>query len=176
MGCGTKEAAPPPAAPSPAAPVAATTTTTTTTTLPPPVWRTVRWGMTKEEVVAALPGEAQRLGTPVAFGPETPGSTDLAIPSYEADGVTYRALFGFAASGLSRIHLSVLKPGDSTCGDFEQRITEKNGAPAARNPTGTSLRGEEIVWKRHDQTITLACSGVSSLGFHSVTLIYTPPA
>lgn len=174
LGCGTKEPPAPQAAPSPVA-TAAPVVTTTTTTMPPPVWRTLRWGMTRDEVLAALPGEAQRLGTPAAYGPEVPGSTDVAIPSYEAEGVTARALFGFEAAGLSRIHLSTMKPGDSTCGDLEQKLTEKFGAPGARNATGTSLRGEEMVWKRPDQTITLACSGVSSLGFHSVSLMYTPP-
>lgn len=174
-GCGKNDGAPA-AGPQETTPTAApATTTTTTTTLPPPVWRTVRWGMTKDEVVAALPGEAQRLPREMPFGPETPGATDIAIPSYDADGLTYRALFGFEATGLSRIHLSVLKAGSSTCGDIEERLTKANGAPAARNPTGTSLRGEEIVWKRPDQTITLACSGVASLGFNSVTLIHTPP-
>jgi hypothetical protein len=69
-----------------------------------------------------------------------------------------------------------VKPGDATCGDVEKLVTEKHSAPAARNNTGTSLRGEEIVWKRPDQTITLGCAGVPSLGFHSVTLIYTPPS
>jgi hypothetical protein len=174
-GCGTKEQpAPPQAAPSAAA-TAAPVVTTTTTTLPPPVWRTVRWGLTKDEVLAALPGEAQRLGTPAAYGPSVPGSTDVAIPSYEADGAAFRVLFGFADTGLDRIHLSAIKPGDSTCADLEQKLTERYAAPAARNAVGTSLRGEEIVWKRPDQTVTLACSGVSSLGFHSVSLMYTPP-
>jgi hypothetical protein len=175
-GCGTKEAAAPPqAAPAAAATAAPATTTTTTTTLPPPVWRTVRWGLTRDEVLAALPGEAQRLGTPAAYGPSLPGATDVAIPSYEADGAAFRVLFGFADSGLDRIHLTVIKPGDSSCADLEQKLTEKYAAPAARNAVGTSLRGEEIVWKRPDQTITLACSGVSSLGFPSVCLMFTPP-
>lgn len=175
-GCGRKEP-PAPSAPPPTPPSAAPVTTTTTTMpAPPPVWRTVRWGMTRDEVLAALPGEAQRLATPAPYGPSMPGSTDISIPSYEADGTAFRVLFGFAPGGLDRIHLSAIKPGDSTCGDLEQKLTEKYAAPAARNPTGTSLRGEEIVWKRPDQTITLACSGVVSLGFHSATLMYTPPS
>ena len=60
--------------------------------------------------------------------------------------------------------------------ELEKLLTEKHAAPGARNDTGTSLRGEEIVWRRPDQTITLACAGVVSLGFRSVTLIYTPPS
>jgi hypothetical protein len=175
-GCGgekaTEQAGAPQAAPSAAA---AATTTTTTVPAPPPVWRTARWGMTKDEVLAAFPGEAQRLATPADFGPPTPGSSDVAIPSYEADGVKFRVLFGFDPNALNRIHLAAVKPGDATCADVEKVLTDKHSAPAARNNTGTSLRGEEIVWKRPDQTITLACAGVPSLGFRSVTLIYTPP-
>ncbi len=176
-GCGTKEQASPQAGPQPAPPsVAPATTTTTTMPAPPPVWRTARWGMTKDEVLAAFPGEAQRLSKPADFGPATPGSTDVAIPAYEADGMTFRVLFGFESSVLNRIHLSAAKPGDATCSDLDKLLTEKHAAPGARNDTGTSLRGEEIVWRRPDQTITLACAGVVSLGFRSVTLIYTPPS
>jgi hypothetical protein len=57
----------------------------------------------------------------------------------------------------------------------EKALTDKLAAPSARNDTGTSLRGEEVVWKRPDHTITLSCAGVHSLGFRSVTLAYTPP-
>jgi hypothetical protein len=174
-GCGKKEEAPPPG-PQETVPTAApTTTTTTTTTLPPPVWRTVRWGMTKDEVLAALPGEAQRLKTPMPFGPEAPGAADVIIASQEADGVNFRALLGFDGGGLARIHLDALKPGSSTCEELEQKLTAEHGAPAARNAVGTSLRGEEIVWKRPDQTITLTCSGVSTLAFYKVSLARTPP-
>jgi hypothetical protein len=172
-GCGKKEA-PPQAAPEPAPPTTMAPTTTTTTTMPPPVWRAARWGMTKDEVLAAFQGEAQRLAKPAAFGPPTPGSSDIAIPAFDADGVTVRVLFGFESNALNRIHLFAAKPGDATCGDVEKAVTAKHSAPAARNNTGTSLRGEEIVWKRPDQTITLWCAGVFSLGFRSVTLMYTP--
>jgi hypothetical protein len=171
-GCGTRDQG---SQQAPASTVAATTTTTTVPP-PPPVWRTARWGMTKEAVLAAFPGEAQRLGRPADFGPPTPGSSDVAIPAYEADGTTFRVLFGFAANALDRIHLSAVKPGDATCGDVERALTAKHDAPAARNNTGTSLRGEEIVWNRPDQTITLWCAGVPSLGFRSVTLVHTPPS
>ena len=69
--CGTKEQAPPPVTIQKAPPstVPATTTTTTTIPSPPPVWRSARWGMTKDEVIAAFPGEAQRLAQPADFGP-----------------------------------------------------------------------------------------------------------
>jgi hypothetical protein len=176
-GCGSGEQAsqqtgPPPAPPS----TAAATTTTTTTTMPPPVWRTVRWGMTKDQVLAALPGEAQRLTTPIPFGAPAPGSGEIAIPAYEADGANFRVLFGFESDALNRIHLAAVKPGDATCEDLEKALAAKLAAPAARNDTGTSLRGVESVWKRPDQTITLSCAGQPALGFRSVTLAYTPPS
>lgn len=176
-GCGTRDQASQEAgsqqAPASTVPAA---TTTTTVPPPPPPWRTARWGMTRDEVLAAFPGEAQRLAKPADFGPPTPGSSDVAIPAYEADGVPFRVLFGFASNALDRIHLSAVKPGDATCVDVEKVLTAKHAAPAAWNNTGTSLRGEEIVWKRPDQTITLWCAGVPSLGFRSVTLVYTPPS
>lgn len=176
-GCGSRDQASQQAGTQQAPPSAAPPTITTTTVpAPPPVWRTVRWGMAKDEVLAAFPGEAQRLATPADFGPPTPGSSDVAIPAYEADGMKFRVLFGFESNALNRIHLAAVKPADAACSDLEKLFTEKHSAPAARNDTGTSLRGEEIVWKRPDQTIALACAGVPSLGFRSVTLIYTPPS
>src|SRR5688572_19785988 len=175
-GCGTKEPASQQTDPQQAPASTAPAPTTTTTTMPPPVWRTARWGMKKDEVVGAFPGEAQRLSTPVPFGAPTPGSSDVMIPAYEADGVTFRVLFGFQSDALNRIHLAVVKPGDATCEDLEKALAEKLAAPAARNDTGTSLRGVESAWKRPDQTITLSCAGQPSLGFRSVTLAYTPPS
>jgi hypothetical protein len=173
VACGTREQpSPPPAQTAPSVAPA----TTTTTTMPPPVWKTVRWGMTKDQVVAALPGEAQRLAPPIPFGAPTPGSSDVAIPAYEADGVKFRVLFGFESDALNRIHLAAVKPGDATCEDLEKALAERLAAPAARNDTGTSLRGVESVWRRPDQTITLSCAGQPSLGFRSVTLAYTPPS
>jgi hypothetical protein len=131
--------------------------------------------MTKDEVLAAFPNEAQRRTPPVPYGPATPGSTDVLIPAYEADGVPFRVLLGFDP-GLNRIHLNATKPVDATCGDLEKALTAKHGPPAVRNNTGTSLRGEELLWKLADQTITLSCAGVASLGFRTVTVMHTPPS
>ena len=175
-GCRNKEQPAP--LPSAVPPPAATAPTTTTTTLPPPppAWRGARWGMTKDEVLATFPGEATRLAQPAPFGPATPGSSDVAIPAWDGAGAQFRVLFGFDGPRLGRVHLNAIKPGDNTCGDVEKSLTAELGAPAGRNNTGTSLRGEEIVWKHPDHTITLSCAGVHSLGFRSVTLAYRPPA
>jgi hypothetical protein len=138
--------------------------------------------MAKKDVVAAFPGEAQQLPQPVPFsqpqeGSSLPaGSSDLALPAYEADGATFRVLFGFDTGGLNRIHLSAVKPGAGTCGDVESALTAKHSAPAQRASTGTSLRGEQMTWKLPDQTIVLSCSGVASLGFLSVSLDYLAPS
>jgi hypothetical protein len=174
--CKGKEA-PPAARATVAPPSAAPTTTlppTTTTTLPPPVWRSVRWDMTKPEVIAAFPGEAQQLANPAEFGQGT-ASSDVAIPAYELEGVKFRVLFGFEAQGLNRIHLSAGKADDATCGLIETALTEKHGAPAQRESTGTTLRGKQMTWKLPDQTIVLACAGNPALGFQSVTVDYLTP-
>jgi hypothetical protein len=175
--CARKEQAPageqaPPATAAPAV------TTTTTTTLPPPplVWRAAHFGMTKEEVLAAFPGEAQKLPQPTSFGPQDPQATDVTIPSWVDGGVTYRVLFGFGAAGLDRIRLVAAHPAATTCEDVEKALTDKGGAPVDRHETGTSLRGQEMTWRMKDQSVTLACSGVFSLGFASVTLDHRPPA
>ena len=175
--CAKKEEAPPPTTlPAPPSTAPATTTTTTTTVpSPPPVWRAARWGMTAAEALAAFPGEAQRLPQPVSFGAQVPGSSDVAIPAYDMDGTKFRVLFGFEADALNRVHLTASKPPETTCGDLEKALTEKHAAPTDRSNTQTTVRGEQIVWKRPDQTITLACSEMPGLGFRSVTLDYAAP-
>jgi hypothetical protein len=149
---------------------------------PPPVWREARWGMKKADVLGAFPKEAQKLPAPVPFAQPQDGSmlkagaSDLTIPSYDADGATFKVLFGFSGDALDRIHLSALKPNAGTCEDLQKALTTRHSEPAQRTQTGSSLKGEEIVWKRPDQTIVLGCAGVATLGFVTVTLDYLPPA
>jgi hypothetical protein len=176
--CGGKQQAPPPStAPPPpiAAPTTTTTTTTTTIPTPPPVWREARWGMTRAQVLAAFPGEAQKLPQPVDFGPTVLGSSDLAIAGYETEGQRFRVLFGFEGDGLNRVFLQALKAGETTCRDLEKQLTDKHAAPADRSSTVTNLRNEAIVWKLPDQTITLACAESLGLGYRAVTLDYAAP-
>ena len=184
VSCKSKEPPAPQATAPPAVTAAPTTTLPPPTTVPtpPPVWRAARWGMTKNEVLAAFPGEAQRLPRPADFAQPQPGSSvpagssDVAIPVYEADGTKFRVLFGFEGDALDRVHLGALKPAEATCGDIEKRLTEQHSKPSERGRTGTSLRGDEITWKRPDQTVVLACAGVPNLGFQTVTLDYMAPS
>ena len=179
----TKKEEPAPVAQATAAP--ATTVPPATPTpvpTPPPVWREARWGMSSAELLAAFGGEAQRLERSVEFTkPQmgsslAAGSSDVTIPAYEADGATFRVLFGFDSDRLSRIHLAALKPGAGTCFDVEKAMTDRHGVPAGRQETGTSLKGEEILWKRPDQASVLSCAGVASLGFVTVTVDYLTPS
>jgi hypothetical protein len=165
--------------------VAPTTTTLpppTTIATPPPVWRAARWGMTKKEVLAAFPGEAEQLATAASFAQPQPGSSlvagssDVGITAFEMEGTRFRVLFGFEADALNRIHLSAAKAGAATCEDVEKTLTAQHARPAQREKTGGSLRGDEITWKLPDQTITLSCAGVRSLGFQTVTLDFLAPA
>jgi hypothetical protein len=172
--CRTKEQGTTQAPPS-TVPAVTTSTTTTTTTMPPPppAWRSAVWGMKKPELLAAFPGEAQKLATPADFGQPRPGPTDVAIPAYEADGATFRVLFGFGADGLGRIQLTAVKPSSAACEDLEKRLTQEHAKPSSRNAIETSLRGEEILWTTPRETIALSCLEKPSLGFRTVTLDYT---
>lgn len=176
VSCKAKEhpPAPPATVAPPAAAPATTLPPTTTTTLPPPVWRSVRWGMTKPEVIAAFPGEAQTLASPEKYAQGT-ASSDVAIPAYDLGGVKFRVLFGFEAEALNRIDLSAAKADPDTCGVIEKSLTDTHGAPAQKETTGTSLRGTQMTWKLPDQTIVLACAGKPALGFQSVTIDYLKP-
>jgi hypothetical protein len=131
--------------------------------------------MTKDQVLAAFPGQAQRLPQPADFGRPTPGSTDVAIPAYDIEGVKFRVLFGFESDALGRIQLAAAKPTDATCGDMERLLTAKHGAPADRSSTQTTVKGEQVVWRLPAQTITLACAEAPGLGYRSVTVDYTAP-
>jgi hypothetical protein len=183
----TKKAEPPPVAQQ-----APATTAPAPTTLPaspspvpsptpPAVWREARWGMTRAQVMAAFPREAQR-GKPAGFAQPQhdsmlpAGVSDLSIPAYEADGATFCVLFGFEKNALNRVHLTALKPGPATCSDLEKALSERYSAPDQRRATGASLKGEEVVWRRPDQTVVLGCAGVASLGFVTVTLDHLAPA
>jgi hypothetical protein len=181
--CGKKEQPAPQAQETPPPTTVAATTLPpppTPVPTPPPVWRTTHWGMKKAEVLAALP-EAQKLPNPVPFGKAQAGAgtlegtSDLTIPSYEMEGVPFRVLFGFEADALNRVHLYAIKPGPSTCDDFVKSLAEKHGAAVSRERPEGSLKFEAITWKKTDQTITLTCSGVASLGFQQVTLDYKAP-
>jgi hypothetical protein len=176
--CGGKEQAPPPTTAPPSAAPTTTSTTTTTTTLPtpPPIWRGTHFGMTRAQALAAFPSEVQKLPQPIAFSPQVPGSSDLGIPSYEADGRSFRVLFGFEGDALNRVFLTVLKPDDLTCGEMEKQLTEKHAAPTDKSATRTNMRTQALVWKLPDQTVTLTCSETPGLGFRSVTLDYSAPA
>jgi hypothetical protein len=175
--CRSREQAPPPTTTLPPPPSVAPATTTTTTTIPspPPVWGAAHWGMTKAEVLAAFPGQAQQLPQPVSFGPQTPGASDVAIPAYDVEGAKFRVLFGFDADALNRVFLSAIKAAEGTCGDLEKQLTGKYSAPSDRTTAQTNVRLEQIVWKRPEQTITLACSEAPGLGYRSVTLDHTVP-
>jgi hypothetical protein len=174
--CKAKEQPPPTTVPPTTAAPTTTTTTTTTVPSPPPVWGAAHWGMTKDEVLAAFPGQAQKLPQPVEFGPQMPGSSDVAIPAYEMDGATYRVLFGFEGEALNRIQLALGKAGYDTCTDLEKRLTERHSAPADKTSAQANVRTETIVWKAPDQTITLVCTESRALGFRSVTLDHRPPS
>ncbi len=174
--CRSKEQAPPPVTTQAPAPTAAPVTTTTTTIpSPPPVWGAAHWGMTKAQVLAAFPGQAQPLVPPVQFGPQVPGASDVAIADYDMGGHKFRVLFGFESDALNRVYLSAIKAGEGTCGDVEKLLTDKNGAPSDRSTTQTNVRLEQIVWKRPEQTITLGCSEMPGLGYRSVTLDHVAP-
>ncbi|HET9316190.1 MAG TPA: hypothetical protein VFQ51_11420, partial [Vicinamibacteria bacterium] len=104
------------------------------------------------------------------------GSGEVAIPSYEGDGAAFRVLFGFQQDALDRIHFAVPKATISTCGDIEKAVTDAHGAPGKRSPTGTSLKGEEVVWTLPDQTIVLSCAGIARLGFVTASLDRLAPS
>jgi hypothetical protein len=172
--CQGREQPRPAAETPPAALTTSTTTTTTTTTMPapPPVWRSAKWGMKPAEVLAAFPGEAERPAQPASFGQPRPGSADVAIPAYDADGTKFRVLFGFTSGALSRIQLAAPKAEAGACEDVEKRLTAEHGAPSSSQDAATSMRTKEIVWTLPAQTVTLACAEKPSLGFRTVTLDY----
>jgi hypothetical protein len=132
--------------------------------------------MTKDELLAAFPGEAQRLARPADLGARADWSSEVAIPAYEIDGMKFQVLFGFESDALNRIRLSAAKAGDTTCSDLEKLLTEKHSAPSDRSSTQTTLRSEQVVWTRPEQTITLGCTESRSLGYRTVTLDYTAPS
>jgi hypothetical protein len=79
---------------------------TSETTAPPSgtgAWRSARWGMTPEEVLAALPKEAVRLSPEVKLADGN--VVAVGIDGYPFEGLTFDVRFVFAAGKLALVSL-----------------------------------------------------------------------
>ena len=89
--------------------------------------------MSREEVLAALPGGRPPPAHAGELGQPTQGSKTSAIPDMTMGAIRYRALFGFGGGKLDRIHHVVPKAACEPC-----RATSSASSPSG---TGRPLRG-----------------------------------
>jgi hypothetical protein len=108
-------------------------------------WRTARWGMTVDEVLKALPGQAKKLekeqrladGKVIAVGIDT-------IPM---GGLTYRAHFLFEGGKLALVSLRNLTSKAATGDDYEalrKQLAQETGTPGEDHPLDASVDYREI--------------------------------
>jgi hypothetical protein len=90
-------------------------------------WRDARWGMTPDQVIAALPGEAVRAGTDQF----TDTNILVAIPSVQIERSKFKATFLFTP-GTQRLKQIKLLSTPSNVDEFsmlEEKLTGKYGKP-----------------------------------------------
>lgn len=104
-------------------------------------WRTAHWGMSVDQVLAALPGEAVRVMVVERADP----SIQVEVPKVTVLGIDSRASFFFGDKGLWKVRLSAdvreksdAVRGKPSMGDFESwsaELTKKYGPPATEKRT-----------------------------------------
>jgi hypothetical protein len=128
-------------------------------------WREAKWGMTKDQVLQAFPGEAKQ-GPPIKF---KRGFIDgiVSIDKFVVSDLNTRALFQFNRDSgcLQRI---LLEPSGGTAALFSEwykrmlpLLIEKYGQPTVRSEP-RALNGnvnESVVWSFPSTTIELVTYG-----------------
>jgi hypothetical protein len=112
-------------------------------TRPPHDWPTLRWGMTEAEVLAALPGQAQRLEPPERLADGRVVSVGFEPQAVE--GVPFRVRFVFEAGRLVILSLKSLPGRPADGADYDRlraRFTERlhDAGTERRDATATDYR------------------------------------
>lgn len=124
-------------------------------------WRTLKWGMSERQVLAALPHEAARLPKPEKMGG---ADATIKIPHYKFGNVEFEVLLAFTGGQLTNVLLweeaaPSRKP--SVAADFEalaQLLIEKYGKPTTDK---NDARTRDRTWEFP--------SGMASLTFMKLT-------
>jgi hypothetical protein len=126
-------------------------------------WSAARWGMTEDQVLAAIP-PAVRLTSPEKF---RFGQAPIAIPEFRAEQSTFRVLF-IMTPDLSRIVFSDQDGSEEEFVRVESLLVRKYGRPWHRS--GGILTISQ--WTRGDTVITLRRVVMRAIRSESIDLTY----
>lgn len=133
-----------------------------------PGWRETRWGMTEDEVLAAMKGEANRVPTPR----ERAGRVEaLEIPQYAIGPYRFKVTFNFTEGKLVGVILTGDKDSPVSYPGVKDMVVAKYGAPASESPTAI---GRHAQWNFPSTRIALA--EIRAPGLTIISLSYSPPA
>ncbi len=138
-------------------------------------WNKTVWGMTEDQVLAALPGLAKRQAGPEADRPFRGLITPIIIDTVEIDGTPTRVRFRFdpATRELVQVHLEPTRPQDQT-EDVYQRLEllliTKYGRPWRSSSAETRI----TLWRLPSSLITLRLSTARAINFRSLSITYEP--
>jgi hypothetical protein len=138
-------------------------------------WTAAKWGMTRDQVRAAIPS-AKVLTGPADARTVEKDVSDLGIDAIAIGAIDWTVLFFFDASGgLRQVRLApVNTKKDATEQQYlatESLLVEKYGRPFDRNATeSTDVRDAQ--WTIGKTTIHLRRLAIRRVAFQAITLIY----
>lgn len=131
-------------------------------------WRTTRWGMSEDEVLAALPGEAARLEKKIELADGNVVS--LGIDEHRLLSYAFQVRFVFGAGKLALVSLRSLQSTNAPAEVFaaiEKHLTETLGAPAASDSDQEFIDLRQTRWRLGGTDVDLKyIPGVVVLQYH----------
>lgn len=135
-----------------------------------PGWRETRWGMTVDEALSALNGEARRIPDAKEFMGHMEA---LEIPSYSVGPYEFRATLRFTGGKLTAVVLTGAKDSGAWYPGLMDMLVAKYGAAASEAP---NIMGRSARWNFPSTRITLnhvRAPGMGPIGI--ISLSYGPP-
>jgi hypothetical protein len=135
-----------------------------------------RWGMTRDEVMAAFKGQARRLKKPVTFG-RIVGVVE--VRQFEIYGSKFGVFFGFDNAGrLNGVELSAYPGTETMFESLERRLTEEHGVPTSQETSGDRATPagmlRQTTWRVPNTVISLHYRLVPGINLQYVTVLFTP--
>lgn len=119
----------------------------------PTAWRTTSWGMSAEQIRAALPGEQFVAVDPPEKFPD--GLAPLKIPGYKVGGSAFDVSFILGDQGLAAVNMTVaeIPAAPLAFSELEKLFVSKYGQPGHVVSEGSLLQD---VWTLPSSTIELS--------------------
>src|ERR1035437_6271855 len=134
-------------------------------------WKAAKWGMTEDEVVAALPGQATRL-----LGLHNDGTASVGVEHVMIAGHDFRVTFVPAKSGgLIRVGMMPTEknPAEVVFQDLQKSLIEQPGPPASSQSTRDGLLlGQVVKWDFPTTSVELTHTFSPAIRSSLILLLY----